>query len=137
MDASTLSWQPSSRVFFNNQMYTMTTRSYFWTHVGEYLGDDYYRFKITDDGLYSFLILIHGMKTVVDLYEEVELRMHGSVGEGNFRLLTTRGDPGTELHFTARELRSVTDSNETEIGVHMQAGVPDSTVHELFIWHPE
>lgn len=115
----------------------MATRSYFWTHVGEYLGDDYYRFKISNNDQYSYLILIHRMKTVIDLYEEVELRMHGSVGTGNFRLLTSQGDPDTGLSFSGTELHSVISDHETEVSLHTQDGIVDPLVHELFVWHPD
>lgn len=50
--------------------------SFFNNHIYEYKdSDDYLKFRIIQRSGYSFLILIHRNKTVIDLYEEIDLRL--------------------------------------------------------------
>jgi hypothetical protein len=54
----------------------MEETDYFEKHIQEYKHNaDYYKFKITDVNNYSFLIIIHKKKSLIDLYEEVDLRL--------------------------------------------------------------
>jgi hypothetical protein len=82
----------------------MNTTDYFRRHIGEYCGNEYYRFKVFESGELSFLVIIHRKKTVIDLYEEVYLRVNGESGAGQFRLTTVRDDPDTALAFDTSPL---------------------------------
>ena len=62
---------------------------YFDRHINEYKNNtDYYKFKITDINDYSFLIIIHKNKSLIDLYEEVDLRLFELNGTSIFYLYT-------------------------------------------------
>ena len=61
--------------------------------------DEFFRFKVTDSLGLSFMIVIHRKKSVIDLYEEVDLRINGTSGENYIRLSGLRDNPNSELEF--------------------------------------
>ena len=82
---------------------------YFDKHIQEYKNNtDYYKFKVTDDNNYSFLIIIH-KKILIDLYEEVDLRL--------FEL------NGTSIFFLY--YNEINDSNKINLN--------ESTIEEYFL----
>ena len=85
----------------------MNNTDYFRRHIGEYCGNEYYRFKVVESGELSFLVIIHRKKTIIDLYEEVDLRVNGVTGVRQFRLTTMRNDPDTALAFGTSTLEEV------------------------------
>jgi hypothetical protein len=82
----------------------MNNTDYFRRHIGEYCGNEYYRFKVIESGELSFLVIIHRKKTVIDLYEEVDLRVNGDTGARQFQLTTVRNDPDSALAFDTTPL---------------------------------
>ena len=85
----------------------MNNADYFRRHIGEYCGNEYYRFKVIESGELSFLVIIHRKKTIIDLYEEVDLRVNGETGAGQFQLTTVRNDPDTALAFDTSPLEEL------------------------------
>ena len=85
----------------------MNNTDYFRRHIGEYCGNEYYRFKVVESGELSFLVIIHRKKTVIDLYEEVDLRVNGETGSRLFQLTTMRNDPNTALAFDTSLLEEI------------------------------
>ena len=85
----------------------MDEENYFRRHINEYAGNEYYRFKVMVTGALSFMVIIHRKKTPVDLYEEVDLRLHGVTGTRFFRLTTDPADATSELELRGDPLDMV------------------------------
>ncbi len=72
--------------------------------------DEFFRFKVTDTHGLSFMIVIHRRKSLIDLYEEVDLRMNGTTGENYVRLAGLRDDPTSEIEFGRETLHDVIEN---------------------------
>jgi len=85
----------------------MNNERYFERHMRELATDEFFRFKIADTHGLSFMVVIHRNKSLIDLYEEVDLRINGVAGGSYFRLGGIRDNPDTELEFGRNTLHGV------------------------------
>lgn len=88
----------------------MNNQRYFERHIYEMATNEFFRFKVTDIHGLSFMIVIHRRKSLIDLYEEVDLRMNGTTGEEYVRLAGIRNDSTTEIEFGRDTLHDVIEN---------------------------
>ena len=112
----------------------MNGNSYFDNHINEYKnGSDYFKFKITKTCGYSFLILIHKNKTLIDLYEEIDLRMFSDDNNSILFLYHTTISDENKLELETIKINDYISNLELTGRITPRYSYPSPVIYELYL----